>query len=73
MECTIENEIWAEENFWKPLAEMMVEWQEAGMEPIKFSAEDTKWFDDLALEVGWATFAARFPELAPKCREIMVK
>ena len=45
----------------------------AGVEVIKFSPEDEKWFLDLAYEAGWAQQFKRYPELAPKFKELLVK
>jgi TRAP-type C4-dicarboxylate transport system substrate-binding protein len=47
--------------------------QKAGMEYLKFSPEDAKWYMDLAQDVVWKEAIERSPVWGPKLREAMIK
>jgi TRAP-type C4-dicarboxylate transport system substrate-binding protein len=44
-----------------------------GMEFIKFSPEDEKWFVNTHYEESWAVNISKYPEVAPKMRQLMSK
>jgi TRAP-type C4-dicarboxylate transport system substrate-binding protein len=43
------------------------------MEFIKFSPEDEKWFVDTHYAESWAVNISKYPEVAPKMRQLMSK
>ncbi len=70
-ECMVKNEI----EYAKVLADLAESeykaMQDAGMEVIKFSPEDTKWYIDLAYKAGWDEVIKNNPDLGPKLRELL--
>lgn len=45
--------------------------QEKGMEIIKFTPEDEKWFVDTFYESSWKENIRRYPDIAPKMKKVM--
>lgn len=71
MDCMIENE----KKYSKIMAGIAekeyMEMQKRGMEVIKFSSEDTKWYVDLAYEAGWDEIIKQNSTLGPKLKKML--
>jgi TRAP-type C4-dicarboxylate transport system substrate-binding protein len=73
MDIQIEIEGEMEEYFDKLLGDQMQLCLDAGMELIKFSPEDAKYYRDLAYETEWEVNLEKYPEIAAKMQELTSK